>query len=359
MKILRKLDKKEELNLPKRIILTHLDADGLTSAVTIQKYIEKFENDRYGWFVVASISPTSDETDKMLTEVIGTVNLGFQDKIYIVDRGCLTSEYLKRNLNKLNNSQIIYIDHHLTNNPELWLSNREQFKNLEIVWNDKESGASLTYNYFKEMYNKDIEGLKELSEKVKLWDIFEWTKLDKERDREKYIGALQINALEKMFGTSFFYKKVMEYCEDIEKLDNIFSLAYEIYNENFQEYLPRVERKYIDFKIDGNYVKLYYDFDYRYQSLFSYETFKKDEADILIYLSPQGTLSLRSKEEVDISELANKLGKISGFSGGGHKNASGCRVVSDRYIKDMIVDKLKDSIERLCSEENRDFQYYY
>ena len=52
-----KISTKSRKHLPKRIIITHSDADGLTSAMVIQSAIEKLENKEFYWLVLSSIKP--------------------------------------------------------------------------------------------------------------------------------------------------------------------------------------------------------------------------------------------------------------------------------------------------------------
>ena len=105
---------------PKMIILTHGNADGLTSALIIETAIKKLYSNKFEWIILSSLAPTTQETEKMIDWVLNGFTLSEKDKIYIVDRSMPTIKYLDENKNKLERGILISIDHHLTNHPDSW-----------------------------------------------------------------------------------------------------------------------------------------------------------------------------------------------------------------------------------------------
>lgn len=358
-----KMSPKSRKHLPKRIIITHSDADGLTSAMVIQSAVEKLENKEFYWLVLSSSNPTNQETEKMIDFSNNLIPFQFGDKIFICDRANPTYEYLNINQAILEKIDIIFIDHHITNNPELWLK-KTKLKNISHAWSENESGATLSLRYFKENFNFDEKfpelylNFDKFTEIVKLWDIFTWTKLDKEEDSEKYIGALGINAMEKVLGKKYFYKKIIENSDDLSKLKELLEMSYEIYMDEHKDYCKISRKKALNYRLGKYFVKVFYDFDQKYQSLFSHEIFEEDEADIVAFVTTQGTISLRSKKDVDVSSLSKKLGMASNFSGGGHKNASGYRSIAQDEIKEFIMSKFLKNMSSVAKNDKITFESF-
>lgn len=313
--------------------------------------------------MLSSSNPTSAETEKMIDFAHNLVPLQFGDKIFICDRANPTPEYLNINQALLEKTHIIFIDHHITNDPNLWLK-RTKLKNISYAWSDSESGATLSLKYFKDTFAFDEKfpelyaNLDKFTEIVKLWDIFTWTKLDKEDDSEKYLGALGVNAMEKVLGKKYFYKKIIENMNDLSKLNELLEMSYEIYMDDYKDYCKISRKKALNYRFGKYFVKIFYDFDQKYQSLFSHEIFEEDEADIVAFVTTQGTISLRSKKDVDVSTLSKKLGMASKFSGGGHKNASGYRSINQDEIKEFIMSKFLDNMNAVAKSDKVTFESF-
>lgn len=362
MEILKDL-KKEDVSLPKKIILTHADADGLTAAMIIQTSVEKLFKNNFNLLIISSISPTIAETEKMISYVIKNYILNKEDEIYIIDRTMPSPDFLEKKKFELRDTTFISIDHHITNHPNLWKNS--SYKNIDYIWDDKESGATLALKWFREKNNlKELlpelyNNFKNFSEKVKLWDTFAWTKLDlnKKEDKEKYIGAFSINAAEKIYGNKFFYKKIMEYREELHKLNYIFDIAYEAYLEkynNFSRYALLESNEYFY----GNLIiKVFYNIEREFQAFFSYNLLNNSKADILVFLNPYGIISLRSKENIDISKIAQDLGRIAGYSGGGHKNAASYRIMDEKKLRNIIEKHFVENMKKLAIKNNNSFSF--
>ena len=358
MDILTLFEKKAP-RLPKRIVLTHGDADGLTSAMIIQKAEKLMDKDK-NWIVISSLNPTSNETERMFDKVIKLTPLGVSDRIYITDRAMLGSDYIASNRKYLERTEIIYIDHHITNKPGLYKENIT-LDNIINFWDDKESGATLTFKWFEQLQNfnmKDLEEydkIKDFAETVRLWDIFEWTNYPAGAPERE--NALKINAFEKIFGPKFLYKKLME-DGGIDKVNELMDMALEVYSEEYNRYARRGLNRAHDYKFDGNFIKVFFDFDRKYQSLFAYELLYRDEADIVAFINPQGTVSFRSKDDVDTSVIAKKLAEISGFTGGGHKTASNYKMMEQQDVENSMLERFLEDIKKLAEKENKEFEDY-
>ena len=361
MEILKEF-KKENMSLPKKIILTHADADGLTASMVIQTAIEKLFRNEFNLLVISSISPTISETEKMISYVMKNYILNEKDEIYISDRAMPSVDFLEKKKIELGNATFISIDHHMTNHPNLWKIS--SYKNIDYIWDEKESGATLALKWFerkrnlKELYPELYSNLETFSEKVKLWDTFAWTKLDldKEEDKKKYIGAFSINATEKIYGNKFFYKKIIEYREELYKLDSILEIAYEAYLEKYNDFSKHAILNSNEYSYGGLTIKTFYNIKPEYQALFTYNLLNNSEADILVFLNPYGTISLRSKENIDISKMAQDLGEIAGYSGGGHRNASAYKTMDGEKLKNIIENCFIENMKKLAIKNKKSFR---
>lgn len=307
---------------PKRIVLTHGDTDGLVAAKVIEKCESSMSDYEFCWLIISSMNPSSDETERMFDRAVEILPIGIEDRIYIVDRAMLSREYVKNKKKTLERTEIIYIDHHLTNKPGLYKEEID-LKNITNYWDDRESGATLSLRWFEELQNFDsqkidnFEKIKEFTNIVKLWDIFQWTKLSETSVERK--KALMINAFEKIFSPKFLYKKLNEGDFNLEKIEELMEIAFEIYNEDYNRYSKGNINRSFDYKYDGKYIKIFYGFERKYQSLFSYELLSKDEADIVVFINPYGTVSFRSREDTDVGDMQKLLERLVNFLVGGIK----------------------------------------
>ena len=90
--------------------------------------------------------------------------------------------------------------------------------------------------------------------------------------------------------------------------------------------------------------------------MFTYNLLNNSEADILVFLSPYGTISLRSKENIDISKMAQDLGEIAGYSGGGHRNASAYKTMDGEKLKNIIENCFIENMKKLAIKNKKSFR---
>jgi len=135
---------------PKVIILTHGDADGLVSAMIVKSF-EEMENKNKTFLIMSSMDVTSEQTDKTFDYICKYTSLGSQDRVYILDRPIPSIDWLK--MKYLAYTNVINIDHHLTNKPTLY-KDECCCENIFFHWNDKWSAAYLTLEWFKPLVEK-------------------------------------------------------------------------------------------------------------------------------------------------------------------------------------------------------------
>lgn len=345
----------KNLNAPKVVILTHGDADGLVSAMVVKTF-EELEDKNKSFLIMSSMDVTLEQTDKIFDYICKYTSLGSKDRVYILDRPIPSMDWLK--MRYLAYTNIINIDHHLTNNPTLY-KDECCCDDIYFFWDDKVSAAFLTLKWFEplvekgENYKKMYEKLYPLVEATSCWDIFSWKNLGtSQEDILLKRRALAINSAEKILGTEAFYKAINKNLNSptyIKDLFNYFFCLDEAYEIKIKNYFDFAKRTIYELNHKSYKIGVAYGIDGDYQSIISDKIFqdKKSNYDILAFLNPYGTVSFRSKNEADVSEIAKKLGEVVGFSGGGHKNAAGCRICDKEEIKNKILEIFENSLEKI------------
>lgn len=338
----------------KVIILTHGDADGLVAAMIVKLFEEALDPNKT-FLVMSSMDVTLDQTDKTFNYICNYTSLGKRDKVYILDRPIPSINWLK--MQYLAYTNVINIDHHLTNQPSLY-ENEDCCKNIKFVWSDKVSAAYLTLEWFRplaeenEKFKKLYEKLKPLTESTSLWDTFQWKNLGSSQEESLMKKrALSINSAEKILGSDAFYRFIItrinidRYTEEVF---NYFYLLDEAYNLKIDALYNFTKRIIYSIPFKKYKLGVVYGIDGDYQSIIADKIFmdRKMDYEIVAFLNIYGTVSFRSKKDIDVSEIAKNLGNIVGFSGGGHKNASGCRI----YDRDEIKKKLLETFEQAMNK---------
>lgn len=338
---------------PKVIILTHGDADGLVAA-TVVKAFEELENKNKVFLIMSSMDVTSEQTDKTMEYISRYTSLGKRDKVYILDRPLPSLEWLK--MRYLGESQLISIDHHITNHPDSF--EEDFYKDVLFVWNDKMSAAYLALEYFHKIYKgeefeKLYQRLLVLSQATSDWDIFTW-KLYGNNPKENLLKkrALSINSAEKLLGAVALFNFINKNIDCEEYTKNVFDYFFlldEAYSLKLDNVYNFTKRAISDFKFKKFKFGVVYGVDTDYQSLMADRIFedKKMDYEAVAFINVYGTVSFRSKNNVDVSEISKKLGEIVGFSGGGHKNASGCRIADREELKNRLIEVFENSMKKV------------
>ena len=340
---------------PKVIILTHGDADGLVAALIVKSF-EELENKKKTFLIMSSMDVTLEQTDKTFDYICRYMSLGTRDRVYILDRPIPSIEWLK--MRYLAYTNVINIDHHLTNHPNLY-KNECCCDNIFFHWDDKKSAAYLTLEWFKPLVEKSIEykkmydKLEPLAVATSCWDIFTWKNLgNKPEEIILKKRALSINSAEKILGTGGFFhyiNKKIKLEDYTETIFNHFACLDEAYNLKVDSFFDFAKRTIADYSFKGYKMGIVYGIDGDYQSIIGDKILddKKLNYDIVAFLNVYGTVSFRSKADIDVSEIAKKLGVIIGYSGGGHKNAAGCRICDRDDMKKRMLEIFEHSMDKL------------
>lgn len=340
---------------PKVVILTHGDADGLVSALVV-KLFEELQDRRKTFLIMSSMDVTLEQTDKTFSYICNYTQLGKRDKVYILDRPIPSLEWLK--MQYLSHTNVINIDHHLTNHPDIY-KDESCCSNIIYSWDDKVSAAYLTLEWFKqfvekeEKYKKMYDRLKPLVEATSCWDIFSWKSLGSSQEEILLKKrALSINSAEKILGGEAFYNFISKRTNSDRYIDEIFNYFYlldEAYTLKLDSIFTYAKRVIYDFPFKKYKFGILYGIDGDYQSIIADKIFmdKKLNYDIVAFLNVYGTVSFRSKNDVDVSIIAKKLGEVLGHSGGGHKNASGCRIFDREDIRKRIIESFENAMEQV------------
>lgn len=342
-------------NYPKVVIVTHGDADGLVAALIVKAFEELIE--KKSFLIMSSMSVETDVTDSIFTYICNYTDLGKRDKVYILDRGIPSINWLK--MCYLCDTNIINIDHHITNEPRQF-SKETCCQNIEFIWSDKKSAALLTLEYFQkflnngEQFKKLYEKLEDLAVATSCWDIFTWKNLgNSKEDLILKNRALSINAAEKIMGSLSFYNILEKNLQkDTFYTDTFyfFDKLNEIYNFKKEYIYNYAKRVCFESYYHGEKILVVYGVDIDYQSIIA-DTFFNDKKysniNIIALLTIFGTVSFRSRGEKDVSELARKMGDFLGYSGGGHKNAAGCKLIDRDKIKDKIINTFNDALAKI------------
>ena len=340
---------------PKVIILTHGDADGLVSAMIV-KFFEEMENKNKTFLIMSSMDVTSEQTDKTFDYICKYTSLGSKDRVYILDRPIPSIDWLK--MKYLAYTNVINIDHHLTNKPTLY-KDECCCENILFHWDDKWSAAYLTLEWFKplvenaECYKNLYEKLEALAIATSYWDIFTWKNLG--NSPEELLlkkRALSINSAEKILGSEAFYDfitKKINSSNYTEEIFNYFFLLDEAYSLKINKLYDFAKRVISDFDFKGYKLGVIYGIEGDYQSIIGDKLLvdKKLNYDVVVFLNVYGTVSFRSKNDIDVSEIAKKLGMLVGYSGGGHKHAAGCRICDKDEMKRKMFEIFEHSMDKI------------
>ena len=340
---------------PKVIILTHGDADGLVSAMIVKSF-EEMENKNKTFLIMSSMDVTSEQTDKTFDYICKYTSLGSQDRVYILDRPIPSIDWLK--MKYLAYTNVINIDHHLTNKPTLY-KDECCCENIFFHWNDKWSAAYLTLEWFKPLvekadcYKNLYKKLEDLAIATSYWDIFTWKNLGNSPEEALLKKrALSINSAEKILGSGAFYNFITKklnsknYTEEVFDYFFLLDEAYSLKINNLYDFAKRVIS---DFDFKGYKLGVIYGIEGDYQSIIGDKILvdKKLNYDAVAFLNVYGTVSFRSKDNLDVSEIAQKLGMLVGYSGGGHKHAAGCRICDKDEMKKKMFEIFEHSMDKI------------
>lgn len=340
---------------PLVVIVTHGDADGLVAA-TIVKTFEETKNPKQEFLIFGGMDVTDEQTEKLFDFICKYNNLGMKDKVYILDRPIPPLGWLA--MGYLCGVPMIHIDHHLSNHPDTY-SFHERGREIRHLWSEEESAAFLALEFFKtwqeegEEYQNLYQTFYSLAKATSEWDTFHWKELgESQEEKEWKEKALSINAAEKLLGTIGFYQAIQQNLHqknyDYQLFDYFFLLK-KAYDYQFHNAYEFAKRSLVEYSFKSYQIAVIYGVDVNYQSMIADYLFldKKYSLDAIAFINIYGTVSFRGKGSIDLSVLAQKLGEVCGYSGGGHRNASGCKIYNRDRIKDSLLDVFYESMDRL------------
>lgn len=320
--------------------LSDYDLDGYGCQYLVREYFSKYSTDTKLHFYTGQYQ----ESLGLLKKIQKKVKKESQEKILVLvtDLAVNSSLYSLLQEIKSENIDVLVIDHHV--------SFVENINNISWIKIDqKHCAAKNTYFWLEEMFKKDLE-LRLFASIVDAHDRwveeeFEYFQkgnslsdmvfyhinypkplLDKKREHLFYffrsvaLNALSPSSLEdslKNISLMFIWRELSDKAFVMnEKIGYQFKLG-----RYFATIFPR--NKYSILKTINNFkVCFIYDFGKEFQYFASPFLREHDDIDILINITKEGLVQLRSKKE---EVFVNKFSHLY-FSGGGHKSSAGGKI---------------------------------
>lgn len=270
--------------------VTHNDLDGAGCSVLIKRYLD----------VAHTVYLNYDEIDNFLIK-----NYYNYNKIIITDLSpsLETAKYLT------NYVELFFIDHHITS---------KDLTNILDSYHDiTKSATLLTYEWLAEM-GFDVKSYGEFANCVNDYDMWHL----------KIEESLKLNMLFSLMGIDRFVERFLK--NPTVKFDESEKMLLEIEEESKNKYLDH-SLKNLNLYTDKSNRKFAVIFAERYNSELGHHILNFTDAVYVFIINAQKKkISLRSRGEVDVSEIAINNG------GGGHKNAAGFSTDFDFCVKDFL-----------------------
>jgi hypothetical protein len=270
--------------------VTHNDLDGTGCSVLIKRYLD----------VAHTVYLNYDEIDNYLIR-----NYYNYNKIIITDLSPSfeTAKYLT------NYVELFFIDHHITS--------KELTNILDSYHDITKSATLLTYEWLVEM-GFDVKSYREFANCVNDYDMWH-LKIDE---------SLKLNMLFSLMGIDRFVERFLK--NPTVKFDETEKMLLEIEEESKNKYLDN-SLKNLNLYTDKSNRKFAVIFAEKYNSELGHHILNfTDVVYVFIINAQKKKISLRSRDGIDVSEIAIKNG------GGGHKNAAGFSTDFDFCIEDFL-----------------------
>lgn len=270
--------------------VTHNDLDGAGCSVLIKRYLD----------VAHTVYLNYDEIDNYLIR-----NYYNYNKIIITDLSPSfeTAKYLT------NYVELFFIDHHITS--------KELTNILDSYHDITKSATLLTYEWLVEM-GFDVKSYREFANCVNDYDMWH-LKIDE---------SLKLNMLFSLMGIDRFVERFLK--NPTVKFDETEKMLLEIEEESKNKYLDN-SLKNLNLYTDKSNRKFAVIFAEKYNSELGHHILNfTDVVYVFIINAQKKKISLRSRDGIDVSEIAIKNG------GGGHKNAAGFSTDFDFCIEDFL-----------------------
>jgi len=270
--------------------VTHNDLDGAGCSVLIKRYLD----------VAHTVYLNYDEIDNYLIR-----NYYNYNKIIITDLSpsLETAKYLT------NYVELFFIDHHITS--------KELTNILDSYHDITKSATLLTYEWLVEM-GFDVKSYREFANCVNDYDMWHL----------KINESLKLNMLFSLMGIDRFVERFLK--NPTVKFDETEKMLLEIEEESKNKYLDN-SLKNLNLYTDKSNRKFAVIFAEKYNSELGHHILNfTDVVYVFIINAQKKKISLRSRDGIDVSEIAIKNG------GGGHKNAAGFSTDFDFCIEDFL-----------------------
>lgn len=336
--------------------LSHTDLDGYGAQMITKSYFEhiKYYNSNYGREINERFNQILDDLDE----------IGAEKNIILITDLNLTKEqceYFETEvLNASKEAKLFLLDHHK--------SGLESF--YEHSWyflDDTKCATKITYEFFSSMYGEKEE-LKLFSDVVNAVDI--WLDDDKHFELGKVCLGLVANAKE--VNRIMFAKENTEYMFELLKHaqkyftknepqialdDAVHGIKKEFFTKDKNDTLSNLVSSYMVTLLNANKNKMTINFN-SYKGILTYNIgnvsvigndflVKNPDYDFFMDVTSRKTVSFRSNNKADVSQIAKKVA-----NGGGHPNASGGALTGfkDSFLYKRVISQI-DTILKSKEDE--------
>ena len=338
-----------------KVIISHSDLDGVTSAVNLVEAFKVFgDSDIIVFLERTSRSEMTSAIAEAFVEsnpdeflYYNTVEFTIADRMFID---------LNREFSYPENTRFSWYDHHAGNVvSEEVIREKLRYKLVEyqVKTDIKHCGASITWEAMRDRILVDVgeweacqysDKLKMWSLNVNLWDTFQW-KNDPDLGSELRVLGKKIGTIDKMStGEKDLFKTLMEKLAQYGDLDN--SEIYKWIDETNEAYQDLVTEEYnIASKRATRYNEkiVILPAEWKFASNVK-ELWISDhpETDIVITCHKSGgTVYTSISYETPSYDIAKFIGESYGLNGGGHKNAAGFACLDLSVSKYLSEDEMK------------------
>jgi oligoribonuclease NrnB/cAMP/cGMP phosphodiesterase (DHH superfamily) len=327
--------------------LSHIDLDGYSCQFITSKIYKNiyYYNSNYG-----------QEIDQKIAQILNRVKLFMSQKqtILITDLNLTKeqSKLLDNEVSKLNNVELILLDHHKSGEES---ANLYKWYHLDTT----KCATKITYEYFKNL--SSIDELKEFVEVVNAYDI--WL-VDENKNFEigkvcaKYVSsAREINRVMFVQESFEYILSLISSCLKLIEQDDGHILLDDSLHGVKKEFFKSSSNNTLDNLVSNFIVRLltknrenmtiYYKdkkgiltFNVGNISIIGNEFLvKNSDYDFFLDINSKKNISLRANNRCDVSMMASKL-----FSGGGHANAAGGRFLE--FKDTFIYSNAREQVEK-------------
>lgn len=357
-----------EGNKKLKVIISHTDLDGVTSAMNLVEAIKTISDSDIIVFLertsrsemTSKIAETFVQENSEEFDHYNTVEFMIADRMFID---------LNRDFSYPENTRFSWYDHHAGNViSEEVIREKLRYKLVEyqIKTDIKHCGASITWEAMRDKIlvelgevfaNNYSDALKIWSLNVNLWDTFQW-KNDPSLSSDLRELGKKMGSIDKMMESEkHLFQKLMFKLVNYDTLDH--NMVYDWVDNLDREYKNLVEEEYnISSKRATRYNEkiVILPAEWKFASNVK-ELWVNDhpETDIVITCHKSGgTVYTSVSYETPSYDIARFIGESYGLNGGGHKNAAGfgcldlavAEWLSEDEMKYVVEDRIIKALDR-------------